>query len=112
MIVSPLSGLYLYLSTNFNSIGDNVVHTKREKPDELDESLIDLGNENEHRAKEGKPMLKEKEYEADAIEARNRKQVLSNKLRINTHLFIATSVAIVGFVQSVIGIYGEGQFAS
>ncbi|CCD27082.1 Atg33p NDAI_0J01900 [Naumovozyma dairenensis CBS 421] len=121
MMISPLSGIFLYLTTDFNQLSDDMIEkspssssiestTSAQEKTNLGESIVDLGKENERRGSEGKPLLEKKEHREKIVEDTNRNVILSNQTKILTKLSIATSFAIVGFVQSVVGIYGEGQF--
>ncbi|CCF56062.1 hypothetical protein KAFR_0A06270 [Kazachstania africana CBS 2517] len=101
MILSPLSSVYLYYvkhsiqrKLSLQEIrGDDKPSIKLNI---MDDSIVDLGPDENHT----------KIDNGDSSKTRN----LSPLKTINRHLWFASSISILTFIQSVVGIYGEGQF--
>ena len=113
MLAAPLSSFVLGCASNYQSrkyskvSKESSLFPEDSKPaaSELSDSIIDLGEDNhasENTSRDGKPAATTVSKPAEA---------LHTGPPIHTkNLIAATAIAIVGFVQAVIGVYGEGQF--
>ena len=94
MLVAPLSSIYLYI------VKSNI---ERETLVQGDDTSADTARTS---IKLSESSETEDEAYTGAVPTLGKRS-----LRAVGHLLLATTVAVLGFTQSVVGLYGEGQFA-
>ena len=96
MLVAPLSSLYLYI------VKSNVER----------ETLVQRDDDtSSDRTRTSIKLSESSETETEAYTGGTVPVLGKRSLRAVGHLLLATTVAVLGFTQSVVGLYGEGQFA-
>lgn len=125
MLVSPLSNLYLFYlkrsienklriqSINNNNNNNTVINNDGSKPIQISENFID-SNKSDHSTNESLVDLGQTRSLSPSIQSGIDDILLKNTRSfcnsIALRLLFTTTFSIVGLVQSVIGVYGEGNF--
>lgn len=119
-LVAPVSAAYLWAISRCNHkyYGKrHCAHNKEKKSEspQLNESVVDLGNDAPH----GHPPITDNGAKCPFGSAAATNEPASKdhcrpvncQRKIVSHLTVVTLATIAGFVASVVGVYGEGQFA-
>lgn len=116
-LVAPVSAAYLWAISRCNHKYYNKRHCEQKKAEspQLNESVVDLGKD----APAGHPAITNDGAKCPFGSAAANNEPASNDAhrpvnchrKIVSHLTLITLATIAGFVASVVGVYGEGQFA-
>ncbi|EDO18202.1 hypothetical protein Kpol_543p32 [Vanderwaltozyma polyspora DSM 70294] len=111
MVIAPISAAYLYGASLFAHRHPSADQEKNNSPSPaLDDSTVDLGKDFKHPkitpGEAGKCPFGSK----TSIEASSESSRKNCNASIVAHLSVVTVFTILGFVQSVVGLYGEGHF--
>lgn len=98
MSIPPIITTYLCLyraswtKKTIISQDEEVNDTKAILMEDLDDSIVDLNDKN------------------NSINESNLQYIKKNCYRIGIHLTISSIISVLGLAQSIVGVYGEGQF--